>query len=294
MKVVLLAGGLGSRLAEETRSVPKPMVEVAGRPIMLHVMDIYARHGFTDFVVACGYKAILIKRFFQDLHLMGNDFTVRVGDGGLRLTPQLDATGAPRTESGWNVSVVDTGQDTMTGGRLKRLREWIGDETFMVTYSDGLGNVDIDALLAFHRSHGRLATVTAVQPPARFGNLEIDERSDGDSDRGGMVRAFTEKVHAHDTWINGGFFVLEPGALDYVDGDATPFEQAPLARLAQDGELAAFKHYGFWHPMDTLRDKQTLERLAAEPSPPWTRDDAAAVASTDALRSPGAGETRVH
>ena len=288
MKVVLLAGGLGSRLAEETTRIPKPMVEVAGRPIMLHVMDIYARHGFCDFVVACGYKALTIKRYFHDLHLLGNDLTVRLGDGGTALSPLRDAAGDCAPQSAWNVSVVDTGALTMTGGRLKRLRDWLGGETFMVTYSDGVGSVDITALLAFHRAHGKLATVTAVQPPARFGNLEIDEfdRDDEALAQGGTVSAFTEKVRSQETWINGGFFVFEPQVLDYIEDDAMPLERAPLARLAADGELAAYRHHGFWHPMDTLRDKQTLEELAADPVPPWMLDEAPAIETTDIVARP--------
>lgn len=252
MKVVLLAGGLGSRLAEETVRIPKPMVEVAGRPIILHVMDVYDHWGFTDFIVACGYKAMSIKTFFHELHLMTNDFTVGIGNGEMALRP--------RATMDWRVSVVDTGLNTMTGGRLLRLRDWLDDETFMVTYSDGVGNIDIDALLAFHRSHGKLATVTAVQPPARFGNLELD---------GDVVVDFTEKVRKHETWINGGFFVFEPGVLDYLPGDSEPLEKFPLTSLARDGELMAFKHEGFWHPMDTVRDRDHLDELAASDAPPW-------------------------
>ncbi len=274
MKTVLLAGGLGSRLAEETVRIPKPMVEVAGQPIMLHVMDIYSHFGHRDFILACGYKAQLIKRFFHDLYLMSNDFTVSLGDGGVSLAPCADDLNAPppgeaessaihyrpgnRTD--WNISVVDTGTNTMTGGRLKRLREWIGDETFMVTYSDGVGNIDINALIDHHRSHGKLATVTAVQPPARFGNLELD----GDS-----VTAFTEKVRKHETWINGGFFVFEPQVLDYIEGDAEPLERTPLTNIARDGQLQAFRHNGFWHPMDTVRDRDHLDSLAENGTPPW-------------------------
>ncbi|WOK36501.1 glucose-1-phosphate cytidylyltransferase [Sphingomonas sp. C3-2] len=252
MKTVLLAGGLGSRLAEETSRIPKPMVEVAGRPIMLHVMDIYSHWGHHDFIVACGYKCMLIKSFFHELHLLTNDFTVALGNGGMTLRPTQSID--------WNVSVVDTGQLTMTGGRLRRLRDWLDNETFMVTYSDGVGNVDIDALLAFHRAHGGLATVTAVQPPARFGNLEL---------QGNQVVEFTEKVQKYETWINGGFFVFEPGVLDYLQGDEEPLEQGPLGRLAQDGQLFAYKHKGFWHPMDTVRDRDTLEGLAEKGAPPW-------------------------
>lgn len=252
MKVVLLAGGLGSRLAEETVRVPKPMVEVGGKPIILHVMDIYAHWGFTDFIIACGYKCMLMKKFFHDLHFLHNDFTIAVDDGVVALRPSR--------KMNWNVSVVDTGEHTMTGGRLKRLKDWIGDETFMVTYSDGVGNIDLQALLDLHRSHGRLATVTAVQPPARFGNLEL---------AGDQVVEFTEKVQKHETWINGGFFVFEPGVLDYLTGDEEPLEQAPLTRLAQDGELFAFKHKGFWHPMDTVRDRDHLSALSVPGKMPW-------------------------
>lgn len=254
MQTVLLAGGLGSRLSEETVSIPKPMVEVSGRPIILHVMDIYAHWGHTDFIVACGYKSMLMKKFFHDLYFMGNDFTVAVQDGNVALRPNRPMN--------WNVSVVDTGQHTMTGGRLRRLREWIGNETFMVTYSDGVGNIDVDALLAFHRSHGGLATVTAVQPPARFGNLELE---------GDKVVEFTEKVQRHETWINGGFFVFEPEVLDYLSGDDEPLEQAPLAALARDGELFAYKHTGFWHPMDTVRDRDHLNQLCVSGEIPWMR-----------------------
>lgn len=252
MKVVLLAGGLGSRLAEETTKIPKPMVEVGGRPIILHVMDIYSHFGIRDFVVAGGYKCIMLKNFFHSFHLSTSDFTVAIGNGSmiLRPTQPLD----------WNVSVVDTGVSTMTGGRLLRLGDWLDDNTFMVTYSDGVGNIDIDALLAFHKSHGRLATVTAVQPPARFGNLELD---------GDQVVEFTEKVRRHETWINGGFFVFEPGVLDYISGPSEPLEMAPLTKLARDGQLMAYKHTGFWHPMDTVRDRDYLNGLVENSNPPW-------------------------
>ncbi|MEL7491737.1 MAG: glucose-1-phosphate cytidylyltransferase [Pseudomonadota bacterium] len=256
MQTVLLAGGLGSRLAEETVRIPKPMVEVGGRPIILHVMDIYRHWGQKDFIVACGYKSLLIKRFFRDLPLMNNDFTVSLGDGDMKM--------APSRSMDWNVSVVDTGAVTMTGGRLLRLRDWIKNETFMVTYSDGVGNVDIDALIKFHKSHGKLATVTAVQPPARFGNLELD---------GDNVTAFTEKVRKHETWINGGFFVFEPGVLDYIPGDSEPLEHSPLTRIAEDGELRAFKHNGFWHPMDTVRDRDHLNSLYESGAAPWRQFD---------------------
>lgn len=252
MKVVLLAGGLGSRLAEETVRIPKPMVEVGHRPILLHVMDIYSHWGFKDFIIASGYKSFLIKQFFRDIHLMYNDFTVSLRDGGMQL--------APSRSLDWTVSVVDTGEQTMTGGRLLRLRDWVKDGPFMVTYSDGVGNIDIERLVAFHRAHGKLATVTAVQPPARFGSLELD---------GDRVVEFAEKVRKREVWINGGFFVFEPGVLDYIDGDEEPLERAPLARIARDDQLRAFKHEGFWHPMDTVRDRDHLNNLCKEGTPPW-------------------------
>jgi glucose-1-phosphate cytidylyltransferase len=209
---------------------------------------------------------MVIKQFFHDLHLMSNDFTVGIGNGKMDLRP--------RAKVDWRVSVVDTGLHTMTGGRLLRLRDWLDGETFMVTYSDGVGNVDLDALLAFHRAHGKLATVTAVQPPARFGNLELS---------GDKVTEFTEKVQKYETWINGGFFVFEPGVLDYIPGDAEPLEQSPLTDLARDGQLMAYKHKGFWHPMDTVRDRDHLDKLASTDSPPWM-DFANAPAASEAIR----------
>lgn len=252
MKTILLAGGLGSRLAEETVSIPKPMVEVGGRPIIARVMDIYSHFGHSDFIVAAGYKGLMLKQFFANYHLIANDISVDVSTGALTLQPI--------TESGWNVSVVDTGANTMTSGRIRRLRDWVGDETFMVTYSDGVGNIDINALLDFHRSHGKLATVTAVQPPARFGNMELS---------GERVHAFTEKVRRYETWINGGFFVFEPGVFDYLVDDMEPLEQSPLTQLTADGQLMAHKHYGFWHPMDTVRDRNSLNELSQAAIPPW-------------------------
>lgn len=252
MKTILLAGGLGSRLAEETTRVPKPMVEIGGKPIIMHVMDIYSRWGFRDFIVAGGYKCLSIKAFFQNFHLSTADFTVQLGSGAMTLRPTRPLD--------WNVSVVDTGVSTMTGGRLLQLRDWIGRDTFMVTYSDGVGNIDLRALLAFHRSHGRLATVTAVQPPARFGGLGLD---------GDQVVTFAEKVQTGETWINGGFFVFEPGVLDYVPGMLEPLEMSPLSNLAKDGQLFAYRHEGFWHPMDTIRDRDYLHGLCDTETPPW-------------------------
>ncbi|MBV1895060.1 MAG: glucose-1-phosphate cytidylyltransferase [Rhodobacteraceae bacterium] len=253
MKTVLLAGGLGSRLAEETVMIPKPMVEVGGRPIIARVMDIYSQFEHREFIVAAGYKALLLKQFFANYHLISNNISVSLDTGALELVPT-----AP---GGWNVSVVDTGAHTMTSGRIRRLKDWLTpDETFMCTYSDGLGNIDINALLDFHKSHGKLATVTAVQPPARFGNIEL---------KGDRVDAFTEKVRKRETWINGGFFVFEPGVLDYMVDDNEPLELAPLTQMARDGELMAYRHHGFWHPMDTIRDRNTLNDLCDEGEPPW-------------------------
>lgn len=258
MQVVFLAGGLGTRLAEETVRIPKPMVEIGGRPILLHVMDIYSHWGFRDFIVAAGYKSIVIKRFFNDFHLLTHDLEVSLSTG--------EKTLKPLQELDWHVTVMDTGLETMTGGRLRRLRGTLRDETFMVTYSDGVGNIDLQTLLAFHKAHGRLATVTAVQPPARFGNLEL-----GDGDK---VTEFTEKVRKHETWINGGFFVFEPGVLDYLTDDSEPLEQAPLRNLARDGELFAYKHNGFWQPMDTIRDRDYLQGLCSGGGvTPWMQFD---------------------
>lgn len=263
MQVLLLAGGLGSRLAEETVKIPKPMVEVDGRPIIVRVMDIYSRFGHKDFIVAAGYKAILLKQYFANFHLVSNDISVSLDTGETVLQP----TGPVD----WKVSVVDTGESTMTGGRIRRLKDWLKNESFMVTYSDGVGNIDIDALVKFHKSHGKLATVTAVQPPARFGNLELD---------GDQVSSFTEKVRKHETWINGGFFVFEPGVMDYLHSDDEPLEMSPLTKIAQDGQLMAFKHHGFWHPMDTVRDRDYLNSLCKDGHPPWLDypEDAALVA----------------
>jgi glucose-1-phosphate cytidylyltransferase len=252
VKVVILAGGKGTRIAEETIARPKPMVEIGGRPILWHIMSIYAAHGLNDFVVACGYRGELIKEYFASFFVRHSDFTINLRDG----TRDVLNAGAPD----WRVSVVDTGLDTMTGGRVRRLRALLGSGTFMVTYGDGLGAIDLDALRAFHRAHGRLATVTAVRPPARFGNLVLD---------GERVCEFAEKPQTGEGWINGGFFVFEPGVFDYIRDDATSLEQEPLERLAADGQLMAYKHEGFWQPMDTVRERQLLETLWASGGAPW-------------------------
>ena len=253
MKVVLLAGGRGTRLAEETTVRPKPMVEIGGVPLLVHLMRWYAAFGHTEFVIACGYLGHIIKDYFSRFHLQNTDFTVDLATGQTRLL------GNPPAE--WTVTLVDTGLETMTGGRLRRLRDLLGDETFMMTYGDALSDVDVNALVEAHAASGRLATVTAVRPPARFGSLVINDK--------GQVVRFEEKIAASEPRINGGFFVLEPPVLDYIDGDATSFERAPLERLATEGQLNARHHDGFWKPMDTLRDRMVLEELWQSGRAPW-------------------------
>lgn len=252
MRVVILAGGLGTRLSEETVSRPKPMVEIGGKPILWHVMNIYSRHGYNEFAVACGYKAEVIKEYFLNYHVHNSDLLVNLADGSY----EISKSSVPD----WRIALIDTGLNTLTGGRLCRLRNLLNNETFMVTYGDGLGDIDISALLRFHRDHGKLATVTAVSPVARFGSLRLD---------GDVVASFAEKPRSGEGWINGGFFVFEPEVLDHIAGDTTALEGEPLERLASEGQLTAYRHGGFWHPMDTLRDKQFLESLWATGNPPW-------------------------
>jgi glucose-1-phosphate cytidylyltransferase len=252
VKVVILAGGKGTRIAEETVTRPKPMVEIGGQPILWHIMSIYAAQGLNDFVVACGYRGELIKEYFASFFLHHSDFTINLKDG----TRDMLSAGAPD----WRVSVIDTGLDTMTGGRVRRLKPLLDDGTFMVTYGDGLGAVDMQALLAFHRSHGKLATVTAVRPPARFGGLTLED---------GLVREFSEKPQSGEGWINGGFFVFEPGVFDLLRDDSTVLEREPLEQLARRGQLAGFRHEGFWQPMDTVRERQLLESLWHSGGAPW-------------------------
>jgi glucose-1-phosphate cytidylyltransferase len=252
MKVGILAGGLGTRLAEETEVKPKPMVEIGGQPIIWHIMMHYSRYGFDQFVVALGYKGEYIKRWMRELASLHSNMTVHTGTGEITLHD--------RHSHDWRVDLVDTGQGTATGGRIKRLAPWLGGGTFMLTWGDGVSDVDLDALLAFHRSHGKLATMTAVRPPARFGHLELD---------GDQIAKFDEKPQTSEGWINGAFFVLEQPVLEYIDGDDTQWEREPLERLAAEGQLMAYRHDSFWQCMDTVRDKKLLEKLWQEGSPPW-------------------------
>jgi glucose-1-phosphate cytidylyltransferase len=252
MKVGILAGGVGSRLAEETQVKPKPMVEIGGRPILWHIMMHYAHYGFKEFVIALGYKGEVIKKYMVDYCSLNSNLTVALETGEVRIHD------AYKTD--WTVELVDTGIPTLTGGRIKRLAPYLGDGTFMMTWGDGVADLNLHDLLAFHRSHGRLATLTAVRPPARFGHIEL---------QGDQVMEFSEKPQTRAGWINGAFFVLEPGVFDYIEGDATQWEREPLERLAKDGQLMAYRHTSFWQCMDTLRDKVLLEELWQSGSAPW-------------------------
>lgn len=252
VKVAILAGGLGTRLGEETAVKPKPMVEIGGRPMLWHIMTHYAGYGHNEFLVALGYKGEVIKDYFVHYHRRRSSLTVDLSLGEVQ-------THASECED-WRVHLVDTGAHSETGGRVKRLKPWIGDDTFMLTYGDGIGDIDIQALLAFHRRHGRLATITAVRPPARFGSLDF---------RGDEVARFVEKPQAGEGWINGGFFVLEPEVLDYIDNDGSSFERTALEQLASEGQLMAYRHEGFWQCMDTLRDVNYLEKLWSSGEAPW-------------------------
>jgi glucose-1-phosphate cytidylyltransferase len=256
MKVIILCGGMGTRLREETEYRPKPMVEIGGWPVLWHIMKGYAKNGFNEFVIALGYKGEVIKRFFVDYSLLNSNFTVRIGSGDVMR----------QTHSGedWTVHLSDTGLQTNTGGRIKRLKNTIGRETFMLTYGDGVSDVNIRDLVAFHRKHGKLATVTAVHPPARFGELVL---SDNLNDP--RVIDFAEKPQVREGWINGGFFVLEPEVIDYIDGDDISWQSEPMERLARDGQLMAYRHDGFWQCMDTVRDVELLQTLWSRGTAPW-------------------------
>ena len=257
MKAVILAGGLGTRLSEETSTRPKPMVEIGGMPMLWHILKMYSHHGIHDFVICCGYKGHLIKEYFANYFLYTSDVTFDMQANRMEVHH--------RRAEPWTVTLVDTGDDSMTGGRLLRVAKFLRDEeAFCLTYGDGLSDVDIGATLRFHRSHGKAATITATFPPGRFGALDIHD---------GRVRSFREKPQGDGAMINGGFFVLRPDVLRYIDGDRSVWEQEPLTGLAADGQLMAYEHHGFWQPMDTLRDKQLLEQLWASGRAPWKQWD---------------------
>ena len=252
MKVVILAGGLGTRLQEATAEKPKPMVEIGGLPILWHIMKIYSAYGFNEFVLALGYKSDVVKDFFLNYHHLRSSLSIQLRTGRV----ETHDVGP----EDWLVHLVDTGSGTQTGGRIKRLARWLDGETFMMTYGDGVANIDLRRVVDFHRRHGKLATVTAVRPPARFGGLNFS---------GDLVNVFSEKPQIGEGWINGGFFVLEPGVLEYIAGDETPWEYEPLERLAADGQLVAYRHDDFWQCMDTLRDVRLLEGLGQTGKAPW-------------------------
>ncbi|VVS90866.1 glucose-1-phosphate cytidylyltransferase [Desulfoluna spongiiphila] len=254
MKVVILAGGFGTRLSEETHLKPKPMVEIGGKPILWHIMKIYSHFGYNDFVICLGYRGYVIKEYFANYFLHQSDVTFDFRNGNKHVIHS-------NSTEPWRVTLVDTGLNTMTGGRIKRVQKYIGNEAFMLTYGDGVGNIAIDKLVAFHKSKGKLATVTAVQPSGRFGALDLDDK--------GCVKTFSEKPKGDGAWINGGFFVIEPEVFKYIDGDDTIFEKGPLETLTSDGQLSAFKQDIYWKPMDTLRDKLELESIWSSDSVPW-------------------------
>ncbi|MGD1066870.1 MAG: glucose-1-phosphate cytidylyltransferase [Vulcanimicrobiaceae bacterium] len=252
MKAVILAGGMGTRISEETVYRPKPMIEIGGRPILWHVMKGYAAQGITDFVICLGYKGVMIREYFLNFYAYNSDVTVELASNQVIVHRTVSEP--------WRVTLVDTGDATMTGGRLLRIREHVRGETFLATYGDGVSDVDVRALVAHHRANGATATLTAVKPPGRFGAVEL---------AGAMVERFREKPDGEGGWINGGFFVLEPAVFDAIDGDETQFEREPLERLAAQGRLSAYRHGGFWHPLDTVRDRTVLENYWSSGNPPW-------------------------
>jgi glucose-1-phosphate cytidylyltransferase len=252
MRAVILAGGLGTRLSEETDLKPKPMVEIGGRPILWHIMKLYSAYGVNDFVICCGYKGYVIKEYFANYFLHMSDVTFDMASNTMEVHE--------RKAEPWRVTLVDTGERTMTGGRLKRVRSYLGEEDFCFTYGDGLSDVNISRLISFHKAQGKLATLTATQPPGRFGALCLN---------GEQITSFQEKPDGDGAWINGGFFVLSPRVIDYIQGDTSVWEQEPMERLASEGQFMAYRHDGFWQPMDTLRDRQLLERLWQDGNPPW-------------------------
>lgn len=254
MKVLLLAGGFGTRLSEETDIRPKPMVEIGGKPILWHIMKIYSHYGFNEFVILLGYKGYYIKEYFANYFLHQSDVTIDMQSGKMEVHNN--------SSEPWKVTLLDTGIDSMTGGRVKRAQDFVGNESFMLTYGDGVSDINIEELVEFHKSHGKAMTMTSAQPEGRFGALNIEENN--------QVSSFEEKPKGDGGWINAGFFVCEPKVFDYItEGDSTIFEQAPLQNLAKDGEIFTYKHYGFWKPMDTLRDKQQLQNMWAAKKAPW-------------------------
>ncbi len=259
MKVVILAGGLGTRITEESHLKPKPMIEIGGMPMLWHIMKSYSAHGFNEFVICCGYKQQVIKDFFNEYFIHNSDVTFDFTNGNERMKVHKNFT------EQWKVTVVDTGLNTMTGGRIKRIKRYLGNEPFMLTYGDGVCDIDINALYDFHMSHGKLATMTVVNAGQRFGVIKMDAQ--------GHITSFREKKNVDGVPINGGYMVLDPKVIDYIEGDSTVFEQKPLEDLVADGELMAYKHDGFWHCMDTLRDKQNLEAIWASGEAPWKKWD---------------------
>ena len=253
MKVVVLAGGLGTRISEETHLKPKPMIEIGGKPILWHILKIYSSYGFNDFIICCGYKGYLIKEYFANYFLHMSDVTFDIENNQIEVHEK-------KVEP-WKVTLVDTGEKSMTGGRLKRVKKYLNNEPFCFTYGDGLSDINIQSLIDFHNSHNKVCTLSAVQPPGRFGSLKLKDQNN--------VEGFREKPQGDGGWINGGFFVVNPEAIDLIEGDLTAWEQEPLNILANKDELMAFKHNGFWQPMDTLRDRNYLEKLWSEGNPPW-------------------------
>lgn len=252
MKAVILAGGLGTRISEESHLKPKPMIEIGGKPILWHILKIYSHYGINDFVICCGYKGYVIKEYFSNYFLHQSDVTIDMANN--------ERTVHEKMVEPWKITMVDTGLSTMTGGRLKRIRKYLGDEPFCMSYGDGVANIDIGKLIEFHKEQGKLATVTAIQPSGRYGALDMQDN---------LVRSFEEKPKGDGAWVNGGFFVLDPSTLDDIEGDSTIWEQAPMEKLATSGQLAAYKHSGFWSAMDTLRDKHQLEDMWNQNNAPW-------------------------
>ncbi|MDC3035197.1 glucose-1-phosphate cytidylyltransferase [Prochlorococcus sp. AH-716-P05] len=256
MKAVILAGGLGSRISEETVHKPKPMIEIGGKPILWHILKIYSNYGINEFIICCGYKGYVIKEYFANYFLHNSDVTLDLRENKMKVHLQKSEP--------WKITLIDTGEETMTGGRLKRVREHIGEETFCFTYGDGVSDINLNELIKFHKNQGKIATLTAVQPPGRFGSLSIKNDN--------RVEGFLEKPKGDGGWINGGFFILNKEIFDFINNDNTVWEKEPLENLCKSDQLSAYKHHGFWHPMDTLRDKRYLEKLLLTKEAPWLKN----------------------